>query len=58
MKEDILTMLDKYEGYVPLIRRQIISEAYDEIAGLRDLVRTYEERINEAVAALNGGDDE
>jgi len=58
MKEDILIMLDNYEGYSPDFQQNILSEAYDEIAALRDLVRTYAERCNKAVAAINGEDDD
>lgn len=57
MKEDILTLLDNYEGYNPDFQQQILSEAYDEIAALRDLARTYDERINRAMDALNGEDE-
>ena len=58
MKEDILVLLDNYEGYGDDIQQQILSEAYDEIAALRDLVRTLEERVNRACDALNGEDED
>lgn len=43
MKEDILVMLDNYEGYVPHMRGQILNKAYEEIERLREALRFYAE---------------
>jgi hypothetical protein len=58
MKEDILIRLDNYEGYNSHFRQQILDDAYTEIEQLRDAVRNYDKRIGEAMAALNGEEDD